>query len=498
MVRTVKKNMKVLFIIPEVEFLGIEVLSAHLKQLNIETKLIFDPVLFDDMFLRIPKLAKLFDYEKTMICKIKEYKPDVILFSLVSDIMPWFRKRAECIRKITKVPIIVGGIHATSVPELLIKLPYVDYVVTGEGDETLPRLLEYIQQDKLPIDIRGVFYKSGIESKGSINDVLICDLNNHPIPDKELYYDAAPWSTKEYNIITSRGCPNRCTFCHNNLEARLWNKQGSFVRHRSVDNVINELVQNKLKYRFTTMRFWDDNLLALRDFSHDLLDEYTAKVRVPFRICVHPNTITKETAKLLAKAGCWEVEMGIQTTDSNGRNICGRHENNQMIRNAVHYLKDVGIRTLADCITYLPGDSPRNVYVTANDIVDIKPYRVIAYSLRYYPRTDIVQTALERGVLSQKDVENIEHGYYEGSMKLTSYDKQKDKMLHRLAGILMISPHLSKSLLQTMEQHHAETWMPDISEIIQFINQMKSIFDKHHDIARAFRKRYTYYLTHSW
>ncbi|MCL2050361.1 MAG: B12-binding domain-containing radical SAM protein [Lachnospiraceae bacterium] len=488
--------MKALFIIPEVEFLGIEVLSAHLKKHNIETKLIFDPVLFDDMFLRVPTLAKRFDYGKTIIRKLEEYKPDVVLFSLVSDIMPWFRKRAQQIRSISKVPIIVGGIHATSVPELLIELPYVDYVIAGEGDETLPRLIECIKYEKMPIDIRGVYFKINGEAKGSVNNALIQDLSSHPMPDKGLYYDAAPWSTKEYNIITSRGCPNRCTFCHNNLEARIWDKQGSFVRHRSVDNVIEELIQSKLKYKFTTMRFWDDNLLALRNFSHDLLEEYTAKVRVPFRICVHPNTITKETAKLLAKAGCWEVEMGIQTTDSNGRRICGRNENNQMIRDAVHYLKDVGVRTLADCITYLPGDSPRNVYVTAHDIVDIKPYRVIAYSLRYYPRTDIIQTALEKGVLSQKDIDNIEHGYYDGSMKLTSHDKKKDKMLHRLAGILMMSPHLSKSALQSMEDYHMEKWMPDISEIIQFLNQARSIFDKHHDVARSFRKRYFYYLTH--
>ncbi|MDF2841846.1 MAG: Radical domain protein [Herbinix sp.] len=487
--------MKALFIIPEVEFLGIEALSALMLQNGINTKLVFDPVLFDDMFLKIPWLAKAFDSEKAVIQKVVEYNPDVILFTLVSDIMPWFKKRAAKIKEIIDVPIIAGGIHATSVPDRLIKLPYVDYVVTGEGEENLLTLLKCISEGRRYEDIDGIFYKHNGEVYGNLNKSLLSDLSKYPIPDKELYYSAAPWATKEYNIVVSRGCPNRCSFCHNNLVAKMWDGKGTYVRHRTVDNAIKELVESKKKYNFTTLRFWDDNLLSIKPLSRELLEEYAEKIKVPFRICVHPNTITKEVAKLLARAGCWEVEMGVQTTNKEGRNMCGRTEDNEMIKNAVKNLKNVGIRTLADCITYMPGDNSQISYQTASDLSMIKPYRVIAYTLRYYPRTEIIKYAIEYGLLNQSDVDDIEEGNYKGSMKLTSLEAKKDKALHKLAGIIMLSPYISKETIRFLEKINAERWMPDIGEVVQFLNQIRSLFDKHHDVARTARKRYTYYLT---
>ncbi len=487
-------ELKVLFIIPEFEYLGIEFLSSILIKNGHKSKLIFDPTLFSDMFMNKPWLAQKFDAGDTILREVKNYNPDVVMFSLVSDSVSWFKKRAAKIKEITNVPIIVGGIHATSVPMRVARLPFVDFVVTGEGDYILPELLERISNGKDIAGINGVFYKYKGEIMGSMNTSLIQDLSDMPIPDKELFYDAAPWATGEYNFIASRGCPNDCSFCHNNITRDMWDKKGRFVRHRPVENAISELLKYKKKYDFTTLRMWDDNLLTMKEFSRDLLEEYAEKIHVPFRISVHPSTITKDTARLLSKAGCWEVEMGIQTTDVSGRKICGRWEDNDTIVNAVRYLKDEGIRTLADCISYIPGDKPKKIYTMAKDISNIKPYRAITYTLRYYPKTGIIKYALENGELTEKDIEDIEEGDYKGTCHLTSYDAKRDKVLHRLAGILMLSPYLPQRFISFLEAVHAERWMVDISEFIQFMNQIKSLFDKNHDMARLFYKKYSFYL----
>lgn len=486
--------MKILFIIPEVEFLGIEFLSSILTKNGHETKLVFDPTLFSDMFLRKPLLAQQFDAEDAVIREVKSYNPDVVMFTLVSDIIPWFKKRAAKIKAITHVPIIAGGIHATAVPERVAGLPFVDYVVTGEGDYILVELLERLSKGKDAEGINGIFYKRHGQVTGSLNTSLIQDLSDMPIPDKELFYDAAPWATGEYNVIASRGCPNKCSFCHNNMTWDIWDKKGKFIRCRPVESVINELQKYKKKYNFSAVRMWDDNLLTMKEFSRNLLEEYAEKIHVPFRISVHPATITKDTARLLSRAGCWEVEMGVQTTDISGRKICGRWEDNETVINAVKYLKDEGIRTLADFISYIPGDKPGKMYSMAKDISKIKPYRSITYTLRYYPKTEIIEHALKNGELTEKDVEDIEEGDYKGTCHLTSYDAKRDKILHRLAGIVMLAPHLPQSVISFLEAAHAEKWMLDVSELVQFLNQMRSLFDKDHDIARAFYKKYSYYL----
>lgn len=484
--------MRVLILMRSFEYLGLEYIASCLKLANYKTKLIFDPMLFSDVYMNTNGLAKYYDATNAIIRDAKEYNPDFILFSMLSDDVLWVRERAKQLKAVTNAIVIVGGVHPTAVPEKVVKYPYFDYVVTGEGEEILPKLLHNLSRDISIDEIRGVFYKRNGQIFGEMNNSLIQDLDIYPAPDKEMFYSVAPWAKKEYSLIVSRGCPYNCTYCHNNYLKKIWDGNGKYIRVRSVSNVINELIDSKRKYDFTTLNIWDDNILALGEYAFDFFDEYASKVGVPFKTFVHPLSINERTVKLLADAKCWKVEVGVQTTDKRGRQICGRNETNESIRNAISLLKDAGIEVSADVITGLPYESYEQLYSMAKFFAQTKPDRILAFLLRYYPKTDIMKIGLESGALDEKDWDLIEEGEYIASF--TSQTRINDKQFNRLRGLVMISNNLSEKMVTRLERLNAEKWIPDISGSMQFINQIKGFIQPYNDLARLHRKKHLYYI----
>ncbi len=127
----------------------------------------------------------------------------------------------------------MGGVHPTFLPEEAMK--HADYVVRGEGDFTLPELIEYIEKGHPDIaSIKGVTYR---DRRGNIINnpprPLIEDLNILPLPDFKL---VEGWkSSNVYPISTSRGCPFNCKFCS------VITMFGRKYRFKSVETIINEL-----------------------------------------------------------------------------------------------------------------------------------------------------------------------------------------------------------------------------------------------------------------
>lgn len=484
--------MRVLFLMRSFEYLGLEFIASCLKQANYETKLIFDPMLFSDVYMNTNILAKHYDAINAIMRDAKEYNPDFIIFSMLSDDVLWVRERAKQLKTVTNAIVIVGGVHPTAVPEKVIQYPYFDYVVTGEGEDILPRLLHNLSQNLSVDEIKGVFYKRKHQIFGEINRAIIQNLDNYPPPDKELFYSVAPWAKKEYSLIVSRGCPYQCTYCHNNYLKKVWDGNGKYIRARSVSNVMNELVDSKQKYDFSTVNIWDDNILALGQYAFDFFEEYALKVGVPFKTFAHPSNINKRTAKLLADAKCWRIEIGVQTIDKRGRKICGRTETDEMIKNAIQLLQEVGIQVAVSVITGLPYESNDQLYLMSKFFAETKPDRILAFLLRYYPKTDIMKIGLESGAINEEDWKQIEEGQYIASF--TSQGRIKDKNFKRLRGLLMVSNKISPDTVKRLEKYKAERWMPDISEAVQFFNQVKGFLQPYNDLARSYRKRHFYYM----
>lgn len=157
-------------------------------------------------------------------------------------------KEVNCYSK-----IVVGGIHPSIHPEEFLTDPSVDYVFTGEADESLPQLMS--KPDQFTKLVRG----------------LVPDINKAPAEDHEIYDYKTSISFSLYGgiikapmvpVITSRGCVYNCKFCQP-AERILYGKK---YRQKDVDKVIHELDLISGRYFFKSIMFYDDCLLAHKDY----------------------------------------------------------------------------------------------------------------------------------------------------------------------------------------------------------------------------------------
>src|SRR4030042_6877255 len=195
--------MKVTFVYPTSENLGIEYLSSVLRQEGHQSELIFDPCLFNDTIHYNPFLKHLFAFKKHMLNRIIKSQADLVCFSVVSDFYPWACEIAKEVKKRTKVPIVFGGIHPTSVPEQVISNDFVDYVVIGEGEGAIVELVRSLEQKDDDYRIKNVWLKRDGQIIRNEPRDLIQDLDSLPFPDKALYAKEYTDFKGQYTIITS-------------------------------------------------------------------------------------------------------------------------------------------------------------------------------------------------------------------------------------------------------------------------------------------------------
>lgn len=220
---------------------------------------------------------------------------------------------AQYIRANSKAIVVMGGLHASM--NYTEAVNYCDYVLLGEGDETILTFIDAIRKN-LAIDFPGAAYISGQEA--------ICTgpaqppENINTIPNRNLLYrynKMAGYNTIWAQVHASRGCPHNCDYC------AVVRHFGRKVRTRTPDNVVEDMKQaiafqeqgffprlNRILW------FTDDNFFADRTWAisvlHAIID---SKVKYHFTVQARYEVgFDDEILELLKKAGFLEIAMGIE------------------------------------------------------------------------------------------------------------------------------------------------------------------------------------------
>jgi radical SAM superfamily enzyme YgiQ (UPF0313 family) len=402
--------MKVTFLCSGYESLGVEYLSACLKRRGHQTNLVFDPALFGAVPFLNHTLHKLFSYDKIVVDKVIESKPDLIGFSVVSDTYNWACKIAKEIKRKRDIPIIFGGMHPTSLPDLVIKNDFVDYICIGEGEESIVEFVDALSQGKNTTFIRNIWSKKNNEIIKNQLRPLISDLDSLPFPDKDIFHRIHKEATQHYHIYAGKGCLYDCTFCHHNVLKRLYGKDRSYMRQRSVANVIEELMWAKKRYSINKVCFIDDLFAYDKEWLSEFSPKYRKLIDLPFSCAVHPAHIDKEAVQLLSEAGCAAVGIGMQTDSFQLRKeILHRYESNEQIKKAFEILKKSRIFFYVDIIVGIPKQNEEELINTTKFLNKYRPDSVFAFWLKYYPGTEIVEIAGRENELTQEERSQIEN-----------------------------------------------------------------------------------------
>ena len=438
--------MHIAFVSSACETLAIEYLSAVLQHAGHRCSLCFDPQLFDDTFLHNRVLKRRFDFSDDIVDELKTLAPDLIAFSVVSDNYPWAIHLADKIKRVLDVPIVFGGVHPSSVPEYVIEQPSVDYVVVGEGEGALVDLADNLNDTAACRKIPNIWTKKGKEVIQNEVRPLVEDLDTLPQPDKEIFYDKLPYLQEGYITLTSRGCVNKCTFCNNSLyKNTIYRGKGRFFRRRSPDNVLEELKNAKERYPYTAVHFWDEIFISDKKWLVPFLEGYKKEIDLPFTCCIHVNFIDEEVVSLLKDANCWQAIMGVQSLNEDlKKRILNRRETNQQVRRTIRLLKNAEILTICENMLALPTQTEEDLINMLRFYNETRPNRLSLYFIRYYPKTEIIHTALEHNILTAADVEDINRGL--NARSFIQGGTIQEKTFAKIQGFLTFIPVLPRWL----------------------------------------------------
>ncbi len=349
---------------------------------------------------------------------------DLIGISLMTN---FFESMADLTSKIKlklDIPIIWGGIHASSCPEECLR--YADMVCMGDGEEAMVELADRMERKEDLLSTKNICFSSdeGI-TKNSVRS-LCNSLDSLPFPDYDLsddhYLDEqnntiikmdeevyknvlemgpAPQARPGqfyYQTLTSRGCPHNCSYCWNSTFMSLYAGQ-KYLRWRSPENIIAELTQMKEKYEFiNTVIFSDDTLLIKpAEEIKKFCQYYKEKIGFPFHCLGSPLTITEEKMEYLVDAGLMVIEMGIESGSLRTRELYNRKVSNERILKAAGIIDRFRSRIEPPFYDFLidnPFETFQDQIDTLKFITQLPLYsRLNLFSLVMFPGTELYNKA---------------------------------------------------------------------------------------------------------
>lgn len=303
---------------------------------------------------------------------------------------------ATYIRKNSRATIVFGGLHATLNGEETIN--YGDYVVLGEGDESMVQLIEVIKNKK-EIDFPGILYWEKDQVVKSGTPVLPKDIDT--IPNHNLLHqfkEMTRYNTIWPQVHASRGCPHQCDYCA--LVAAF----GHSVRVRTPESVIEDIKQTidffHSKYKRWAKILWitDDNFFANRAWAISVLKMIIAeKIEYGFTIQARYEVgFDDEMLALLKEAGFVEIAMGIEFLEDEAFKSHNKKSSYQEILEAVKNIQKHGIRVrglfIVGADNHAEGVGERLAnFVKENDICG-----VLIQSMYFIPGTPVYEQYKER------------------------------------------------------------------------------------------------------
>ena len=237
--------MRISFVYKNAEWLGVEYLVAVLREAGHEVELLFDSGVGDIEF-KLNFLKRYMKPEDVMLEKARKFKPQLIAVSCLNNMTVWAKEMCKLFKKEFNVPILIGGLQPTMVPEMFFRDDWdVDIICRGEGEDAILELCNSMEKGEIDYTIKNLWFKKpNGEMVRNEPRALDRDIDTLPFPDKSIFYEYGAFKDRLY-MMASRGCPYKCTYCFNHNYQRLYKGLGNYVRFRKPEKVIEEVVHFK-------------------------------------------------------------------------------------------------------------------------------------------------------------------------------------------------------------------------------------------------------------
>lgn len=353
---------------------------------------------------------------------IRKHNPDVVgvsaLFSALEYDMANVCTLAKKVN--SRIVTVVGGAHpGANAREILERYPSVDFVCIGEGEESFVEFLDIIQNDENPSKLDGFGYR--VNGKVEVNPKrkFIMDLDTIPFPARHLFNmpkyleEASPHATfrqKPFTqMISSRGCPFKCSFC------AIENHWGSKQRLRSAENVLEEIDQLVNEYGVREIHFEDDNFTfdherAMKILNGMIQRGYHLSWNVPSGMAA--TTLSPELLEKMKESGCYSVSLAIESGNQRVvSKIMRKPINLKTVPALVRKIREVGMDARGFFIVGFPGETKENIRETIDFARELELDWAYFFMFAPLPHTPIYKVCIEKGYLKQEDFDPVTSFY---------------------------------------------------------------------------------------
>jgi radical SAM superfamily enzyme YgiQ (UPF0313 family) len=330
---------------------------------------------------------------------IKKFDPDAIGITATTPAIYEAYNVAKIAKTINPdITTIIGGAHATFMArEVLEECPYLDIVVRGEGEETIQEVLHILEKKKDLSKISGITYRQNGKIIETEDRPLIKDLDTIPFPSYDLLPKLESNGVKYGVMMTSRGCPFKCTFCSSSLLGqKRW-------RGRSADNVVEE-IQFLESRGIKEIEFLDDTFTLNSQRVIDICDRIKEeKIDLSWSCSSRVNTIDKEMAEKMKEVRCHTIFFGVESGTDWVLKSIGKGISLKDAERSVQITKDLNMNSICSFILGMPGENIDTINNTVNFAIKLDPTFAQFSIATPYPGTELFDMAVKEGYLLTKD-----------------------------------------------------------------------------------------------
>lgn len=346
--------------------------------------------------------------ERLFTNRLKEYAPALVGVSCYTPTIVNGHKIAALVKEgMPGVLTVVGGPHVSALPrQTLEEFKDFDIGVIGEGEEVMVELADKVSRGEPIEDVKGIIHRHDGQLCATAARDPVQDLDKLPYPARGLlniplykgqsHRGFSRSFLKITEIMTSRGCPNRCIFCASDVIA------GRAVRFRSAESVKDEIAECVKKYGFNHFTISDDTFALRENRLYDICGEFSAR-KVTWNCNARVQPLSRKTLSVMAESGCAGVTFGVESGSPRILKLIEKNITLDEIEDAFRWSKEAGIKLVeADVIIGShPSETMDDIDMTKRLLAKISPDVISVSIIVPYPGTAVYEMMRKGGLISQ-------------------------------------------------------------------------------------------------
>ena len=337
---------------------------------------------------------------------IESYSPDLVGITTMTSQYASAMRVATIAKKVNeRCHVVMGGVHPTIQGDNVVKHPCVDFVVVGEGEKGFLQLLEMLNPAKHQKikHIPGILFQN---EKGEIvetpNSTFAESLDEFPVPDCKYLHSLNSYTPEDFGLmLTSRGCPYKCTFCSN-----VWLRK---VRYLSLDRLLSDIKHFQTNYNVHQFMFKDDSFTVNRKRIMEFCKEVIAnKMKFSWETSTRMDLIDLELLKTMRRAGCNRVSVGVESGSERMLKLFNKKLDRKKIITGAKILQESGLFWSAYFMCGLPDETVAEMEKTYKFMLELKPNYAGIGIYKPYPGTEIFELAKASNLVNDR----VENDYF--------------------------------------------------------------------------------------